>query len=124
MNLRDKILLAKDIESELVEIPQWDVIIEVKGLNGKQRSLLLQDTMGDAGKLDLVKLYPQLVVRSCFDPDTGERIFTDADCDAIAEKSGAVQEIIGAVAMRLSGLDGKTAEKNSDATPKGDSIST
>ena len=42
MSLRDKILAAEDIASELVEVPEWGCIIEVRGMNGADRSRILE----------------------------------------------------------------------------------
>lgn len=111
-SIRDKILTAKDIKSEQVHIEQWDVTVEVRGLTGRQRAILLQDVVSPKGKIDLQKLYPQLVVMSTFDPDTGEPVFQAGDVDAIAEKSGGALESIAQVAMRLSGLNQGEAGKN------------
>lgn len=110
--LREKILACKDLESELVEVPQWGVLVEVRGMSGRQRAILLQDTVDPRGKIDLQKLYPQLVLFSTFDPESGEPVFLPGDIDALAEKSGGALEAIAQVAMRLSGLNPGEAEKN------------
>lgn len=122
MSLRDKILAAKDIESEQVLVKQWDVTVEVRGLTGRQRAILLQDVIGPKGKIDMQKLYPQLVVISTYDPEDGKPVFQAGDIDAISEKSGGALEAIAQVAMRLSGLNEGDAEKNSENTPSGSSI--
>lgn len=122
MSLRDQILACKDIQSELVEVPQWGVTVEVKGMTGRQRAILLQDVMGPRGNVDLQKLYPQLVVFSAFDPETSEPVFLPGDIDAVAEKAGGALEVIAQVAMRLSGLDAAVQEKNSETSQSGDSI--
>lgn len=122
MKLRDKILAAPDIKSEKVYVPQWDVTVEVKGLTGRQRGLLLQETIDKRGKVDMQALYPKLVVASTYDPETGEQVFGDGDYDAVAGKSGGALEVITQVAMRLSGLNGDEG-KNLKATQSDDSIS-
>lgn len=104
MSLRDQILQCKDIQSEQLVIPQWDVIVEVRGLNGRQRAALFKETMDNRGAVDLAKMYPRLALESCYDPDTGELVFQEGDFDAVAEKSGAALELIAQVAMRLSGI--------------------
>lgn len=123
MKLREKILGATDIAIESVYVPQWGVTVNVRGLNGRQRSILLQDAVNARGKVDLGKMYPQLIVLSCYDPEDNTPVFTEGDFDAVAEKSGAALEVIAKVAMRLSGLDGEEAEKNLEETQSGDSTS-
>lgn len=124
MSIRDKILAAKDIQSETVHVPQWDVTVEVRGLTGRQRAILMQETVDKRGNVSLQKLYPQLVVMSTFDPESGDPVFQAGDFDAVAEKSGGALEIVAQVAMRLSGLNPEEAGKNSEATQSEDSTST
>jgi len=123
MSLRDKILAAKDIETELVPIPQWGVTVEVRGMTGRQRTILLQDTIDSRGRANLEKLYPRLVILSTFDPETGEPVFQEGDADAIAEKSSGAIEAITKVAQRLSGLDQAEAAKNSETAQSDSSVS-
>lgn len=123
MNLRDKILSAKDLETQIVPVPQWGVTVEVRGMSGRQRSIFLKDIMDKKGNVDTLKLYPSLIIASTFDPETGERVFEDGDFDAIAEKSGGALEVVAQVAMKLSGLDAAVAEKNLDDTQSESSTS-
>lgn len=123
MSLRDQILAAKDIESELVEVPQWGVTVEVRGMTGRQRALVLKESVDAKGKVDLQKLYPWLVIMSTFDPETSSPVFLAGDFDAVAEKSGAALEVIAQVAMRLSGFNAEDISKNSEPIPSEDSTS-
>ena len=114
--LRDKILAIKDIPEEIVEVPEWDnVRLLVRGLTGRQRAILLQDTMDAKGKLNFQKLEPELISLCALDPDTKEQVFGKGDLDALAEKSGAALQRVAQVAQRLSGLEPQAmeeAEKN------------
>lgn len=127
MNLRDKILAAADIPSEMVSIPEWNVEILVKGMSAGER-LHLQKVSYDqkTGQVHMEKMYPDIVVSCCHDPQTGEPIFTDADKEAILSKSSAAVEKIAEVGLRLSGL-GKDSQdeagKDSSSTPSDDSSS-
>ncbi len=115
MSLRDKILAANDIQEETVEVPEWGVKLLVRGLTGRQRARLLQNAVDTSGKMDLERIYPELVIYSVYDPETKEQIFKPADRDALADKSGAALERIAQVAMRLSSLTPeavKEAQKN------------
>lgn len=127
MNLRDKILAAADIPSEKITIPEWNVEILVKGMSAGER-LHLQKVSYDqkTGQVHMEKMYPDIVVSCCHDPQTGEPIFTDADKEAILSKSSAAVEKIAEVGLRLSGL-GKDSQdeagKDSSSTPSDDSSS-
>jgi hypothetical protein len=106
--IRDRIFSANDIKEENLHIPEWDVDIIVRALNGKQRARLLQSALKKDGTPDLEKMYPALTILCSYyvDEDTQEKrpVFEDADRDAIGEKSGHALELIAQVAMRISGL--------------------
>lgn len=117
MSIRDKILNAKDIKSEVITIDEWDVKIEIRTLTGLERSKLMNNALNiETGTVDFTKIYPELAIAASFDPESGEKIFSEGDRDIINGKSGAALEKIAQVAMRLSGMDKgavKEAEKNS-----------
>jgi len=121
MNLREQILGIADIAKEKVRVPEWDAELEVRGLTASARARVLQRSLNADGGLDLERLYPELVISSCFDPTSGEQVFREKeDRFVIGHKSAAAVERIAAVAMRLSGMRGDDvarATKNSDSTP-------
>ena len=121
--LREQILNTNDIQTELVYVDAWKVDVEVRGMTGKERAKILNDLKG---QLDFERMYPQIVISSTYDPETGEKVFEWADIDMLNSKSGAALEKIAGVALQLSGLkDGQVAEaeKNSEKTRNSDSIS-
>jgi hypothetical protein len=127
VNLRDKILAAADIPSEVITIPEWSVDILVKGMSAGERLHLQKVSYDQAtGQVHMEKMYPDIVVSCCHDPESGEPIFTDADKDAILSKSSAAVEKIAEVGLRLSGL-GKDSQdeagKDSSNIPSDDSSS-
>lgn len=124
--IREQILGAKDIRSETVAIPEWGVTVEVRGLTGTQRARLMKNGFDARGTVDFERLYPELIIASVFDPETGEPVFGEADREALNAKSGAALEQVAQSAMRISGLSpdaGAQAEKNSSATPSDASTS-
>lgn len=104
-SLREQILSAKDISSELVEVPEWGVTVEVRSLTQAQRGKLLSKAVDKAGNTDLAKMYPWMIQLVTYDPATGERVFAEEDIVALGTKSSAAADRIVAVALRLSGLD-------------------
>lgn len=124
--IREQILAARDIRSETVAVPEWGVTVEVRGLTGTQRARLMKNGFDARGAVDFERLYPELIIASVFDPETGEPVFGDADREALNAKSGAALEQVAQAAMRISGLSpdsGAQAEKNSSATPSDASTS-
>ncbi len=128
--LRAKALAAKDIKSERVTVEAWGCEFEVRGLTGTQRTHIMErsqvpakDANGEATtKTDNNLLCQALIIASTFDPSSGDRVFEDADADALYEKSAVSLDAIAKVALRLNGLateERAAIEKNSDATATG-----
>lgn len=126
---------AKDIETEEVPIPQWGVTIEVRGMDGTNRSLYLNrffKAKEEGNEEDLASIETDMLVFCCYDPEDGSQAFVAEDIPMLLTKSGAVIGRLATTAMRLSGLD-KDAEKRwgkvssegtPPSTPNSDSSST
>lgn len=116
MSLREQILTCPDIRREEIRVEEWQATLQIKGLTGKERAQLLSSAIGKDGRTNFERIYPELVILTACDPETGKPVFERADRDALNEKSGAALERIAQVAMRLSGLSAaaiEDAEKNS-----------
>jgi hypothetical protein len=112
--LRDKIAGIKDIKEERLYIPEWGVELNIKSLSGAARNKILNTAMDKNGKVDLDRFYPDLIIASCFDPETGEQVFEPTDRDMLLSKNGAALERIAQKATEMSGLnDIESKEKNS-----------
>lgn len=120
VNIRQKVLNAKDIRSEQVTVPEWDgVTVEVRGMTLADR-LEFYERVADGDTINRRLFLPELVISSCFDPETGQKVFEPADRDMLTSKAASALQRITDVASRLSGLseeDVKDAEKDLDETP-------
>lgn len=116
MSLRDKILSKQDLRYEKVHIAEWDVEIEVRGLTGAQRGELIGRAKdGELDSSDLMGEMVELVIRTVYDPETGDRVFTNDDKAALLERNGEIIERLASIASDLSGITSKAvedAEKN------------
>lgn len=124
--LREKIFQSQDLITENVTVDEWGVTLQVRALNGKNRAKLLNDCMDKQGNMDLEKFYPDLLIASCYEPETNELVFDAADRDQLNTKSGGALEKVAQVAARLSGLTPTAlgdATKNSQNIPNADSTS-
>jgi hypothetical protein len=103
VSIRDQIIAANDIKTELVEIPEWNVTILVKSMTGAERGQMLKGVTAN-GQIDISKTISDVLIFTAHDPETEERIFTLADRDLLNEKSGSAIQRAAEVGMRLSGL--------------------
>lgn len=119
VNIRQTIFKAADVPSELVDIPEWGVKVEVRGFSLGER-LDFYNRVTDGDRVNRDNFYPELIIACSFDPETGDRVFDPADRDELKTKSAAACERITSVAQRLSGLTSDEvteAERDLDETP-------
>ena len=126
-SLRDKILAAQDIPTEIVTIPEWGVDVLVRGMSAGDRITLMQNAFDQTTQqVNMSIVYPDVVVSCAFDPASDEAIFTDADKPAILAKSSAAVEKLANVGLRLSGIgkdEQDAAGKDSSKLQNDDSFS-
>ena len=124
MSIRDLILAAQDIPSESVDVPEWGVKVEVRGMTGAERTRIMDKAVGQTGDVNLQCVYPEIVIATSFDPESGEQIFSPNDRDALLAKSANALDRLASVGMRLSGFTQESADvagKDSSATATADS---
>ena len=125
MSLRDQILNSNDIPKELVKVKEWGVEIEVRGMTGAERTRILDLAQSENG-MNLQTVYPEIVISTAFDAESGEKIFTPQDRTALLSKSASALDNLATVGMRLSGFLAETSNelgKDSSETVTGDSSS-
>ena len=108
MSLRDQILNSNDIPKELVKVKEWNISIEVRGMTGAERTRIL-DLAQDEKGMNLQMVYPEIVISTAFDAETGEKIFTPEDRTALLSKSANALDSLATVGMRLSGFLAETS---------------
>jgi hypothetical protein len=124
VSIRDQILAAQDIPSESVDVPEWGVKVEVRGMTGAERTRIMDKAVGQTGDVNLQFVYPEIVIATSFDPESGEQIFSPSDRDALLAKSANALDRLASVGMRLSGFTQESADvagKDSSATATADS---
>lgn len=117
---------ANDIKKQVVTSTHWfddngvAFTAEARSLSIAAKTEVTKSVTDDEGNIDTLHLAAVMLIASLHDRDTGERIFEDADRDALLQKSApAVEEIWDTVGL-LNGFTVQAvaaAEKNSEATP-------
>ena len=111
MSIRDQILAVQDIPTQIVEVPEWGVKIEVRGMTGAERTRIMDKATADAGEMNLQMIYPEIVIATSFDPLTGEQVFVPEDRDILLSKSATALDRVAMVGMRLSGFTKESADE-------------
>ena len=110
---RQQILDAQDIESQVVEVPEWGGSVMVQGLTGTERDHFESALLKGRGKnttLNMQNVRAKLVAESVVNGD-GERMFTDQDVGALGAKSAAALDRVFSVAQKLSGITTEDVEE-------------
>lgn len=110
-NLKERIKAVEDIQHEVVHVDEWDVDVEVRGMDGNARADYFNSSYDDDGKPIYGKASVNIVIETCYDPDSGERLFDAGDAEWLAKKSGAALNRLGLKAMQLSGISAEEQEK-------------
>ena len=123
MSLRDKILaIENDTPSELVKVPEWSVEVLVRGFSlGAKDDFLASILDPETKEANLRAFSSGILVGTAFDPETGERLFSESDIPILKQKSAAAVQRLVDVGTRLSGLTEDAVEiaaKKSSSTTK------
>ena len=112
MSIRDTILAIDDSTTELVDVPEWGVKVAVKSLTLAEQQQFMQSVRQRTGqpqaeyRIDRDKFGPQLLIRTCHDPETDAPVFEAADAQRISQLSAKAVQRVLTVATRLAGLGG------------------
>jgi hypothetical protein len=113
MGVKDLVLASSDLATREVEVPEWKTTLTVTEL-GLGEGMQLAAMYGNGEKVTLTgRDVAQVVAWGVVDPETGERVFSDADVPKLARKSRhALMRLFSAIG-ELSSADGfEEAEKN------------
>ena len=121
----DAILAFDDVQVRDVPVPEWGGTVRVRSLSGKERDAFeasLREQRGKETVTNTENVRAKLVARSLIDPETGERMFTDQQINALGGKNAAVLDRLYDVAAELSGMsESGDLAGNSEADPSGSS---
>jgi hypothetical protein len=126
---KQQIVVATDIPTRRVPVPEWFGDVLVRGLTGRGRD----DYFRSMAKMrkgqqvaDPVNATAKLCALCIIDPETDGPMWSAAEVALLGEKSAAALHRVEEVAMALSGLDDETMEELGKAseTPTPNDVST
>lgn len=130
-SIRDRIAAVAPYTAMLVTVEEWDnVQVEVRSLSLGERNAMLAKAADNGGAgADISTIYPEMVMRCTFDPETGEKIFGDDDEGFINSRPANLVDKLAMPAMELSGMKDSekavddAAKKSSETVPASESNS-
>ena len=119
MSIREKIQSAEDSSTELYEVPEWGVTLEIRSMTARSRAVFVAEMASEDGTIGGVNdpariegMWWNVISQTCYDPKTGELAFEDGDQDWLFEKNAKVVNDLANECMASSGL---TEEAQSEA---------
>jgi hypothetical protein len=122
-------LQSKDIDTEIVKVPEWDGEVAVTGLTLAEKDQWTKSIMSGPGKelgegkVDMEGATAKLCIM-CMRDEDGKQLFSFKDVTALQKRSASALDRIFQVAQRLSGIGQEDIEetvKNSGKTQIPDS---
>ena len=110
-DLKERIKKVDDIQKEVVHVDEWDADIEVRGMSGEERAEYFKASYDDEGKPIYGKASVNVLIETCYDPETSKKLFDAKDASWLSKKSGAALNRLGMAALRLSGVSADEQEK-------------
>jgi hypothetical protein len=105
---RDEILGADDLKTEKVPVPEWGGFVYIRTMTGEERDSFETDfygaTVKDEDEGTTRRNFRAKLVCRCAVDESGERIFTDADAEALGRKSAPALDRLWPTAKRLNAL--------------------
>ena len=108
MSVREAILTRQDFAKEIVDVDGQNVEVRQPSLRirsdvNRRAASVRKDGSFD---IDVLAMGLWLVIECCYDVETGEKVFSEADYDELAglPSGGIIDNLIG-VASQLSNLD-------------------
>ena len=92
---REQILQAEDLQSERIEIPEWNGFVIVRGMTGAQRGRFQNSILSQTGKVKSKGLTVDMkdaemrIMAICVVDENGKRLFTEKDIAELGKKSGS-----------------------------------
>ena|SRR3990172_13029211 len=113
-SLRDRVLSHPRTKGEALEIPEWDVTVELRSMSIAQKGALIGDEEPKPSKLML--MLPEVIVFTCCDPESGEPIFTPEDLAWLQTQPASVIERVATEGLRVSGLDEEAEDRGKEGS--------
>ena len=115
-SIREAIQAADDGTADLHEIPEWDVVVEIRSMTARSRAQFVAEMASEDGTIAgvndpdrIIGMWWHVISQTCYDPDSGERAFEDDDQQWLFDKNARVVNDLANACMAASGLTEEAA---------------
>jgi hypothetical protein len=118
--IRSRIRKVRPYSKVDVDIPEWDITVEVRSMSLGDRNDIAALMATDGGESDTKKFYPGVIIACTYDAN-GDKVFTDDDIAWVTSLDAHILDKIAIPAMKLNGF---VEEKVDEAAGKSDGTET
>lgn len=114
MSIKEKILSAQDKKFRDEFVAEWDTTVRIQAMTGHDLATFYSEvgeTKGKEFQLKNADFMTALLIRSLYDPDTGERLFTDKESGPLGSRSAEVLRRLFQMAQEINGLGAEATEQ-------------
>jgi len=117
VSIRDQIRKSQDRTSQITEVPEWGVTVEIRSMTGTQRSAIVTALTSDEDN-KMEALWGGMLVSCVYDPETGDPVFKEDDAEwLLNEKSSTVLDRLSNVCLQVAGIvEGAVDEAGKDSS--------
>ena len=115
-SIREAIQAADDGSADLYEVPEWDVVVEIRSMTARSRAHFVAEMASEDGTVGgvndpdrIIGMWWHVIGQTCFDPDSGEPAFSEGDDEWLFEKNARVVNDLANACMEASGLTEEAA---------------
>lgn len=112
-DLRKRLLNAKDIRTKAVEVPEWGGTYYVRVINGKAREAF-EEALAAEQRMKNFRM--KFLILTLCDEDGGT-ILTEADIDALGERSSVVINRVFETAWAINGFTKEAVDAMGEGSP-------
>lgn len=98
-------------KGESLEVEGWDATIELRPMSVAEKASLAVEDEDDLKADEAAMMLPRVIVFTAYDPESGDRLFTDEDLEWLKDQPSNVIETVALAGFRVSGVDGDEAKK-------------
>ena len=89
---------AASVTGEAFDVPGWGVKVEVRSMSIAEKGAL------DSVSADMAAFAPAVLIPTCYDPETGQRLWGKDDAAWLSEQPASVIEPLMLAGLKASGL--------------------
>lgn len=109
-NLRERIRKA-EVAGKAFEVEGWGEKVELRSMTVAEKLEVVGEEGDEMTNAQAGGMLPKVIIKTCYDPDTGEPVFGDDDESWLSNQPASVIEPLALAGLRASGMTDEAIEE-------------